>query len=960
MAVPEPPPIAEPAVDAPPASVARLAPGEPLAGRYRVIRFIAAGGMGDVYEVEDVTLRDHVALKTIRPEVARDEAAMARFRREIQLARKITHPNVCRTFDIGVHDDTAFLTMELLEGDTLARRLRTSGRMSVEAALPVARQLCAALGAAHKASVVHRDFKAENVMLVPDEDGAERAVVTDFGLALSVGDGRGEESHITGQGVLVGTPATMAPEQLHGGEITTRTDLYSLGVVLFQMVTGKLPFAGGSTQMAAKRLTQDAPRARSLAPELDARWDDAIARCLERDPAARPARADDVLAAIERLAAPGRPRKLSRVAASLAALIGVAVVGAVMIATRDGGDDGDTAAGLDLGAQVTVLVGDFINETGDPELDGLSGLLTTALDQSSRLTVLSHSRVVDLLRDIGKPGDARLDEELGRQVCRHAGVRVLVVSSIRRFDDVYAAEVRVLDVERGTYVFAVNQRAEGKEKIPALIDRLSEVTRAALKESSADIAASTQPVATMTTSNLEAYRYYYEAERAAFSGMNTSRQRELLDRAVAIDPTFALAWWQIAYTEEWEEKGSDRQARAMRAAIENVDRVPAREQLIIRAWDAHLRGDDDAAGALYQRAMVEYEPDKTLYFLAGDLHFHREDHAAALPLFQKALELDPSMVPIIEHAVFSLEVLGRTEEGKALARTATPALQPVLVGRLLAVEGDIDSARDLLERPLAAGESTHARVGRVTNLFVLEMWDQRIDAATRVTAEAEALGLPWFRLVLEFHRGRIGEWQRQLLAWRTPDTALDIDVTIWAARRMLGWREPVPHGDHEEMFRPNGRLLRAVLIEDYPAAIAAARAAGPSHAGEIPVYERLAAGDGDGAIARLSALVSQPIDPDVRRMRLFTLAVIASRAERPVPTLAALDRLRGVYPNGPIGIAIQRPVALHLAGRAHEELGDRAAAARSYRELVSLWRDADQDIPILVDAKARLVRLRVR
>src|SRR5688500_3988542 len=144
---------------------ARLAPGELLAGRYRVLRFVAAGGMGDVYEVEDETLKDRVALKTIRPDVVRDEAAMTRFRREIQLARKITHRNVCRTFDIGVHEDTTFLTMELLDGETLAKRLR-AGRMSTEVALPLIRQLCAALSAAHAAAVVHRDFKAENVMLV--------------------------------------------------------------------------------------------------------------------------------------------------------------------------------------------------------------------------------------------------------------------------------------------------------------------------------------------------------------------------------------------------------------------------------------------------------------------------------------------------------------------------------------------------------------------------------------------------------------------------------------------------------------------------------------------------------------------------------------------------------------------------------------------------------------------------
>src|SRR5918999_3303837 len=197
-----------------------------IAGRYRVLRFIARGGMGEVYEVEDQELRERVALKTVRPEAARDVVAIERFRREIQLARKVTHPNVCRIFDVSYHRDATaegfiFLTMELLSGETLAQRLKRTGPMVAEEALPIARQIAQALDAAHQAGVVHRDLKPGNVMLAENR-GALRAVVTDFGLARLAGggDGSGQGLTLTAAAAVVGPPAYLAPEQVDGSEIT--------------------------------------------------------------------------------------------------------------------------------------------------------------------------------------------------------------------------------------------------------------------------------------------------------------------------------------------------------------------------------------------------------------------------------------------------------------------------------------------------------------------------------------------------------------------------------------------------------------------------------------------------------------------------------------------------------------------------------------------------------------------
>ncbi|MBV8201369.1 MAG: tetratricopeptide repeat protein [Acidobacteria bacterium] len=289
--------------------------GETVAARYRLVRFLAQGGMGEVYEADDLVLHERVALKTVRPEVGADSLAVERFRREIQLARKVTHPNVCRIFDVSYHRqpgdaggaDTSngsgiiFLTMELLAGETLSERLRRGGPPPPDEALPIARQICLGLDAAHQVGIIHRDLKPGNVVLVPARTGV-RAVVTDFGLARlepgHPGDGPGAPT-LTVAGGLVGTPAYLAPEQLDGGEITTAVDIYALGIVLYEIATGTVPFLGDSLlATAVKRLKESPVSPRAHAPNLDRRWESAILRCLEREPAARFQNALDVVAAL--------------------------------------------------------------------------------------------------------------------------------------------------------------------------------------------------------------------------------------------------------------------------------------------------------------------------------------------------------------------------------------------------------------------------------------------------------------------------------------------------------------------------------------------------------------------------------------------------------------------------------------------------------------------------------------
>ena len=258
-----------------------------LAERYRIVALLGRGGMGDVYRAEDITLGNVVALKFLPASVQNDVAALAAFHAEVRNARQVSHPNVCRVYDIGEVSGQHFLTMEYIDGEDLASLLRRIGHLPADKALETAHQICAGLAAAHDCGLLHRDLKPANIML----DGRGRARITDFGLALSLDDA-------TGRSEIAGTPAYMAPEQIEKGEATVRSDIYSLGVVFYQLFTGRLPFQATTPIEWRRAHLESSPRTpSSVVKDMDPVVESAILRCLQKDPKLRPSSVRQVAAA---------------------------------------------------------------------------------------------------------------------------------------------------------------------------------------------------------------------------------------------------------------------------------------------------------------------------------------------------------------------------------------------------------------------------------------------------------------------------------------------------------------------------------------------------------------------------------------------------------------------------------------------------------------------------------------
>ena len=326
----------------PPVVPQRLQPGTVLNNRFLIIRFIARGGMGEVYEAEDQELREKVAVKTIRQDLMSQPRFLQTFRREVRLAKQVTHPNVCRIYDLFRHTDAdgdgTFVSMELLNGETLAERVKRSGQMTVEEALPIILQMADALGAAHDAGILHRDLKPGNVILMPSSKTfCVRAVVTDFGLAFDLGD---SGTRLTSNTALsgMGTPAYMAPEQIEGREPSAATDIYALGLVMYEMVTGRTLFDEYPPLLAAAKRVYEPPESpRKLVADLDRGLETIILRCLEREPSKRPGTAREIIEALHKTGLTGllpRKRKVKRwvssprIAAALI-LLGVSIVGSL-------------------------------------------------------------------------------------------------------------------------------------------------------------------------------------------------------------------------------------------------------------------------------------------------------------------------------------------------------------------------------------------------------------------------------------------------------------------------------------------------------------------------------------------------------------------------------------------------------------------------------------------------------
>jgi eukaryotic-like serine/threonine-protein kinase len=501
-----------------------LAAGDFVAGRYRIENLIQRGGMGEVYCAHDELMNERVALKTLRPEMAVNPDLLKRFQREIQLARKVTHPNVCRVFDAGLHNQgeksQLFFTMELLDGETLAARIRRTGKIPFEEALPLIAQMAAGLDAARDAGIIHRDFKSANVIVC---DG--RAVITDFGLATASADVQ-----------VAGTVAYMSPEQLCGEAVTAVSDIYSFGVVLFEMAAGRLPFDDRNIiQSAMQRAADTHADVRGVAPETDSRWARAIHRCLERDPAKRFQKAGDVVAYLE---APRLP--LWRSSTALIAGIILALLSGLWGISRFHYRSPREGA--------TVIVTPTVNETGEARFSGITTALNSSIGQSARFNLWDNARLNGVMALMRRSAGQPLAGKDWREVAFREGAAMVVFSTLSRSGDSYSLTLHAEQIgaapDPPMRTWNHTLTVESAEGLFAAVHDASTWFREAAGETPAQVSAHNRLSRNITTSSWEALQLFAESERLGAAGRSDDAI-SFLRRAIEQDPKFAMAMMRL-------------------------------------------------------------------------------------------------------------------------------------------------------------------------------------------------------------------------------------------------------------------------------------------------------------------------------------------------------------------------------------------------------------------------------